>query len=238
MSKKPLIAVAPERPRCIVTPAEVARGVRARQPTKNFSGLFRGKSPSLKNNRMVHWESLLERDAILLFEFSPGVIGFREQPPSFWYFHSGRMTRYTADFEVTFWDGNTKLIEVKPWAKLRKTEEKKRLEIIQLQLLSQGAQLLILDDRQIRRKPLSENLKQLNSNRTPRLSSEEAQAYLRCLSQIGDLTFGKAAQLLGQRAIWQLLDLGEIDMDLVQVISEDTPITTKNQELPNATIYF
>ncbi|WP_077235323.1 TnsA endonuclease N-terminal domain-containing protein [Herbaspirillum sp. VT-16-41] len=238
MSKKPQIAVAPERPRCTVTPAEVARGARARQPTKNFSGLFRGKSPSLKNERMVHWESLLERDAILLFEFSPGITGFREQPPSFWYFHSGRMRRYTADFEVTFRGGCTKLIEVKPWEKLQNPEEQKRLEIIRLQLLSQGAQLLILDDRQIRRKPLSENLKQLNSNRTPRLSSEEAQAYLRCLSQIEDLTFGNAKKLLGERAIWQLLDLGEIELDLLQVISEDTPISTKNEELPNATIYF
>ncbi len=37
---------------------------------------FRGYYPSAKLGRMVAWESLLERDAILLIEFSPGVLTY------------------------------------------------------------------------------------------------------------------------------------------------------------------
>ena len=86
MSKKTHKRATSAPPYCIVTPTSVARASRARQPTRNFSGLFRGKFPSMKVNRMIHWESLLERDAIMLFEFSPGVASYREQPFSTYFF--------------------------------------------------------------------------------------------------------------------------------------------------------
>lgn len=41
---------------------------------------FRGYFPSRKLGRMVAWESLTERDVILLLEFSPGVLSYQEQP--------------------------------------------------------------------------------------------------------------------------------------------------------------
>jgi len=41
---------------------------------------FRGYFPSKKLNRLVQFESLLERDAIKLFESSKEIIQFREQP--------------------------------------------------------------------------------------------------------------------------------------------------------------
>jgi hypothetical protein len=42
----------------------------------------------------VEWESLLERDAILLFEFSPGVVSYQEQPEMIEYEQDGVMRRY------------------------------------------------------------------------------------------------------------------------------------------------
>lgn len=41
---------------------------------------IRGYFPSHKCGQMIAWESLLERDAILLLEFSQGVVSYRHQP--------------------------------------------------------------------------------------------------------------------------------------------------------------
>ncbi len=49
----------------------------------------RGYFPSKKMGRMVAWESQIELDAILLFEFSPGVISFQEQPEKIQYYVNG-----------------------------------------------------------------------------------------------------------------------------------------------------
>lgn len=239
MSKKTSNVAEFNRPHCIVTPASVARAPRARQPTKNFSGLFRGKFPSLKIGRMVHWESLLERDAILLLEFSPGITSFREQPYSIHYFHDGRMRRYTPDFEITFRGGSTKLIEVKPWCKLQSEKEQRRFDAIRSHLNSFGIALVLLDDKQIRKQPLLENLRVLNGNRTPQLSADEAQHFEERLGQVTSPTFNEAVRVLGsERVFWQLVDLEKITVDLAEKIEADTPYATKREKAQNEKIYF
>ena len=55
---------------------------------------------------MVEWESLLERDAILLFEFSPGVVSYQEQPAEILYELEGVIHRYYPDFEVILKEKN------------------------------------------------------------------------------------------------------------------------------------
>lgn len=227
------------RPLCIVTPASVARGPRARQPTKNFSGLFRGKFPSLKVGRMVHWESLLERDAILLFEFSPGIASFREQPYSIQHFHNGRMTRYTPDFEITYRCGRIELIEVKPWSKLQSAKEQRRFEAISSHLSARGVAFTLLDDKRIRKQPLLENLRVLCSWRIPQLSVEEARQ-LKCrLQRTTSPTFREAVRALGsERAFWQLVDLEEIAVDLAAAIHATTPYVMQIEDAQNEKIYF
>jgi hypothetical protein len=59
-----------------------------------------GKTPSLKAGRPVWWESLLERDYIVLLEFDPDVIAFVEQPFRVRYSFEGRVRHYTPDFLV------------------------------------------------------------------------------------------------------------------------------------------
>lgn len=224
---------------CIVTPASVARASRARQPTRNFSGLFRGKFPSLKMGRMVHWESLLERDAIMLFEFSPGIASFREQPFSTHYFFEGRMRRYTPDFELTLQCGRVQLIEVKPWSKLQNLDTQRRFDAIQTHFNSSGLAFALLDDKRIRRQPLLKNLFTLYSYRTPPPSNEEVRHFEEVLSQVKPLTFGNVVQALGsERAFWQLVAIEKITVELAAEISADTPCTTNREKSQNEKIYF
>jgi len=53
---------------------------RAREIISPSGGIVRGKFPSRKNSRMIHHEGLLELDAIYLFEASPNIVRYREQP--------------------------------------------------------------------------------------------------------------------------------------------------------------
>lgn len=78
-----------------------AKLVSVRKPS-NRGGVRKniGKTPSLKAGRPVWWESLLERDYIVLLEFDPDVVTFVEQPLRVHYSFEGRVRRYTPDFLV------------------------------------------------------------------------------------------------------------------------------------------
>jgi len=229
----------PSQARCIVTPASAARGKRVREPTKNFSGLFRGKFPSRKLGRMVHWESLLERDAILLFEFSPRVATFREQPYSISYFHTGRMRRYTPDFELTFRSGHTELVEVKPWVKLQKSDEQQRFEAIGSYFNARDMRFRILSDLEIRKRPLLDNLRLLYRCRTPQLSNGESRQLVEVLHRVKTPVFEEAVRTLGsEQAFWQLVELGIIAVNLTEQICNTTRYTLNLEGIDDETIYF
>ena len=67
---------------------------------------------------MVEYESLLERDAIYLFEHSPGVVSFQEQPEVIMYEYENKIRKYYPDFAVTLNSEAVIHIEVKPQIKL------------------------------------------------------------------------------------------------------------------------
>jgi hypothetical protein len=75
-----------------------------------------GKTPSLKAGRPVWWESLLERDYIVLLEFDPDVVTYDEQPFRIHYSFEGRIRHYTPDFFVER-KNKWQVVEVKPKAK-------------------------------------------------------------------------------------------------------------------------
>jgi len=75
---------------------------------------FRGYFPSKKLNRSVQFESLLERDAIKLFESSNEVVTYREQPTIIYYYLDDIQKRYHPDFELVLVDGYVVHVEVKP----------------------------------------------------------------------------------------------------------------------------
>ena len=95
---------------------------RSREVVRPTGGIVRGKFPSRKNGRMVHHEGLLELDAIYLFEASPQIVRYREQPVTIKYPDGARLRRYTPDFELVLTTGEVVLIEVKPMRSLKDDE--------------------------------------------------------------------------------------------------------------------
>lgn len=114
----------------------------------------RGYFPSRKMGRLIAWESQLERDAILLLEFSPGVLRYREQPERVHFQLDGDAALYIPDFELELADGQMMHVEVKPAAKLEKPDIALRFEAIARHYARIGRGLRILTEAHIRRTPL------------------------------------------------------------------------------------
>lgn len=98
----------------------MGRSTASRKVVTYRKATFTGFYPSRKNNRMVQYESLLERDFIVLAEADPRIQTYTEQPSPLWWTDGVRTYRTTFDFAITL-SGNRKyLVEVKPLEKVLK----------------------------------------------------------------------------------------------------------------------
>ena len=126
---------------------------------RRFGGYF----PSRKLGRMVAWESLTERDVILLLEFSPGVLSYQEQPALVQYHDGQDMRAYYPDFEVVFLDGEAIHIEVKTAQDLAKPVMQDKYRTIAADYIRRQQGFRIVSDHDLRIGSLLRNLQLLAS---------------------------------------------------------------------------
>lgn len=198
---------------------------------------FRGYYPSAKLGRMVAWESLLERDAILLLEFSPGVVAYREQPAEIHYAFGTTTRTYYPDFEVVLANGKRVHVEVKTVAKLSRPEIVAKFTAVAEHYLRIKLDLRFITDEDIRPEPLQTNLRTLS--------------YLVHHIEAGDWTERRLLQMLGHSPIpFRLCDSilgrgmtpkliagGMLKMDLRLPMSGDTAVFV-GKEGEDATLLF
>ncbi|MGZ0077503.1 TnsA endonuclease N-terminal domain-containing protein [Methylomonas sp. YC3] len=132
---------------------------RARNFITPSGGIVRGKFPSRKNGRMVHHEGLVELAAIYLFEASPNIVRYREQPITLHYPDGAKLRRYTPDFEVVLATGEIVLIEVKPVSSLQHAKVKHKLDCVAEHMRRSEKTFVILTDQVIRQEPRLSNLR-------------------------------------------------------------------------------
>lgn len=141
---------------------------RVRNIVTRSGGGFRGKFPSRKMGHMVHYQSLLERDAILHLEYHPLVLLYQEQPSRETYYDAEQKARsYYPDFQVVLVNGEEFFVEVKPEEKLAHDRVKDKLLRVALRFDEQQRQFRIWTQRHIRRAPLFNNLKNLHAVNRP-----------------------------------------------------------------------
>lgn len=198
---------------------------RARQVVRPSGGIVRGKFPSRKNGRMVHHEGLLELDAIYLFETSPRILSYREQPDTFSYPDGARLRRYTPDFELTLATSEQVLIEVKPRCSLEYHEVTHKLTCVADHLRRSSRRFIVLDDHTLRREPRQSNLRGIY-HQAPRIppSMAACRAALNRIAQHLPMQIASASRLLGDRAIdpFSLLLAGFLRCDLDRPITPET----------------
>lgn len=212
---------------------------RAREPIGRSFGNIRGKFPSRKMGRMIHWESQLERDAVLLFEFSPGILAYREQPIRIHYSLDGKTRRYTPDFEVTLHTSDVHFIEVKPLEKTLDPEESNRLRRIQEHFERDGNTLRIITEIDIRQPVLLENLRVLFRYRRAALCAFDQRMARKRFNSADAITFRDAATLIGgDQEVWHLIDQEILTCDLRNEITSKTILKITNEGEKNEELYI
>jgi len=89
---------------------------------------LKGYISDVSLNRLVEFESSLERDFIYLLEFDTNVKSYYEQPLTLIYNDGIKNRTYTPDFLVEYWDEEPELIEIKYLADLKKNGNKYQLK--------------------------------------------------------------------------------------------------------------
>lgn len=123
---------------------------------------FRVKFPSLKNNCMVHCESILEAKAALFLEIAPRVTAYIAQPSiEIYYDEKSQPHKYFPDFRATILDDLMVDIEVKPKSKLLRADVKGKLEAIACRYVEQDRLFRVLTDEHVAHEPFFTNLKKI-----------------------------------------------------------------------------
>lgn len=133
----------------------------ARPVINRYGRRFRGYFPFHRMGCMVAWESLLELDAILLLEFSWGVISYREQPALIQYHDGNKVRDYYPDFELVLDDGSLIHLEVKPTSELAKPAIQAKYQAIATHYQSRQHAYRIVTEQEIQREPLQSNVRAL-----------------------------------------------------------------------------
>lgn len=222
-------AATPANPRS----TSASSSTRARRVITPSGRRLRGKFPSQKLGRMVHWESLLERDAILHFEYHPWVVSYQEQPSLESYYDSSGVSRkYFPDFKVDFEDGGELIVEVKPSRKLHTIDASLKYGAIAHRFEEQGRPFRILTETALRREPLFSNLKRLHEHRRKRCEDgPEFQSNESLIAECGITTFGKLMRRMGSEAhVLHLLSSGVLRADLEAELCETSVIASSDTE--------
>ena len=198
---------------------------------------FRGYFPSKKLNRMVEYESLLERDAILLFEFSSGVVSYQEQPEMIYYNDGDKTRQYFPDFEVVLITGEIIHVEVKPYQRLNTPELLNKFGAIAAHYQTHRAEFKILTEKNIRREPLLSNLKRLASLKQS--DSNLDRAFNICQQRLlldPICSVSALSQGFMKGEVFRLIALGKLICNLEQKLDSNTNFVRIRQGDHDATL--
>lgn len=189
---------------------------RARKVITRSGRGFRGKFPSFKLGRLVHWESILERDLILHLEYDPKVAYYQEQPTVVQYYDAqGNVRNYFPDFLVGRTDGSEFLAEAKPARRMNTPKVREKLAAVALRLKEKNTEFRVMTEDFIRRQPRFDNLGRIHDAvRSIRCLDRSLLAGLpSSISEAG--TFGQLSRALGgERQLFLQYLAGNILLDV------------------------
>ena len=181
---------------------------------------------------MVHWESMLERDAIFHFEYNPLLVGYQEQPSiEIYYDKEGAQHRYFPDFRLDFQDGRELYVEVKPARVLATKLVREKLQAVAKRFEEKGRHFRVMTEEDIRREPLLSNLKQVHE------SSKLAAQEVPDAQLIGMLSGGPywelanlVRQFKGIQKVLRLVCSNHLRIDLEKPLTDDSEVWTSTAQ--------
>lgn len=213
-----------------------------RKIPKNYLGVT-GSFSSKKNGRALGFESLLERDYMILLEFDPDVESFEEQPVRIPVVSKGRTLRcYVPDILVHYRarrgsrSRRPVLAEVKKRSDLEKHKEKyaPKFSAARKFAAEQGWEFRIIPDNEIRI-PRLPNLKFLREYHLIEPEPSVVHRVLAAVQAMGDsstlqnllhqMNDSETERLHTIPVIWHLVATGVLQVDLDRPITNETVIT-------------
>ncbi len=156
-----------------------------------------GQFPSIKLARMVHFESLIERDLLYMLDFEADVAVFSEQPLTIEYAHEGKARRYTPDFHVIYANGRNTLIECKPQQFTETDDNQRKFGAARVWCAERDWEFSVVTDEQLRTGPRLDNIKRLTAYARHVIAPQLKQrTYALLESSPHTLTVGEVAQQL------------------------------------------
>lgn len=211
---------------------------RSREAVTRSRMTVRGRFPSQKMSDPVDWESQLERRACYLFEFSPAVIEFKEQPNPIRFTHGDLLAKYTPDFELTLSNGEIWIVEIKPLDHLRRPELRERLSLASDWYERHGYHFIVITDEELIHPHLESNIVFLRHYLTHELCPTTVHHGLSFVTQSIAPTLGGLHEYFGDKVTaYVLLCRHLISTDLSIPISSDSKIYLP-EEASHATVLF
>jgi hypothetical protein len=193
---------------------KMGRSVSSRKVVTYRSGHFTGYVPSVKNERMIQYESILERDYIQLIETDREIISYSEQPvPLKW---SDGIDHFvtTFDFKVERDGGREYLVEVKPLARVIKYRLDELYGYARAAAKAEGYDDFELwTDRELKALPRLPNAELLTSSKTTFEDQGAELAIQSAVSAIGKKSRHttirelRSVSKLGSRAYWSVIKM-------------------------------
>lgn len=119
-----------------------------------------GRFPSLKLERMVAFESLLEQDYLYVLDYERDVLLYEEQPFTVEYLWRDKIRRYTPDFHVTRAERH-ELVECKPAARVDAEENQRKFAAARQWCRESGWRFVVVTDEALRNGHRLANIKLL-----------------------------------------------------------------------------
>lgn len=149
--------------------------------------------PSLKMGGMIPCESMLEGDAVGIFDHSSEIRKFVPQPWTETVYIDGENFQYTPDFGLTLIDLSVEVVEVKLTKSLRSAKLRRRLNQIAKHFEKTGRRFTVLTELEIRKTGLQRHLK-LQTYHARALPKEfDFSDSVQALSEIKNLTHTQTA---------------------------------------------
>lgn len=125
-------------------------GKRARQVVNRSNMKMTGKNPSVKNRRMMHWESRLELRAMDILEAFPQVVSYHEQPAEIRYLDESGNTRiHYPDLLVVMNGSQRLLLEIKADTSLDDEDLIRRTILLTRELRGLGLHYMVITESQL-----------------------------------------------------------------------------------------
>lgn len=192
--------------------------------------------PSLKIRRMVQCESMLEADAVVLFDWSHDIVAFEEQPCFEYPTDAGRPFRYTPDFLIHHVDGSTTYIEIKPLNKLKSPKLRRKLNCVAEHFVRSNRSFKVLSEDVIRSETIRSNHKLLTYHARPLPKGQYFCQLVEDLTNDGELSFKRMCAVIGDRRVaLQLLGNRYFSFDIRFPLTENTQLIPSSKEVHHAT---